>query len=93
MAANALILQIQTKKIKLKKFFYSRKVLGNISPKYPCGRGPQSAKHLLVKCCLGSQEKDEVCKEDKKKMVLGKISEEEMLTNPKFVKKTNQFIK
>ena len=49
-AASALIVQILTKKIGLKKFLYSKKVLSFNLPECPYKQGLQSPKHLLVKC-------------------------------------------
>ena len=56
--ASALIVQMQTEKIGLKKFLHSRKVPGFDSLECPCRRGLQSVKHLLVKCRLYTQKKN-----------------------------------
>ena len=92
-AASALIVQMRTEKIGLKKFLHSRKVPGFDSPECPCRRGLQSAKHLLVECRLHTQKRNRMWEEDRRKVAFGRISWEEMLTNPKFVKKAAQFMK
>ena len=92
-AASALIEQMRTEKIGLKKFLHSRKVPGFDSPECPCRRGLQSAKHLLVECLLHTQKRNRIWEEARKKVAFGRISWEEMLTKPKFVKKAAQFMK
>ena len=59
-AASALIVQMQTEKIGLKKFLHSRKVPGYDSSESPCRRGLQSAKHLLIECRLHTQKKNRI---------------------------------
>ena len=91
-AASGLIVQMRTEKIGLKKFLHSKKVPGFDSPECPCRRGLQSAKHLLVECRLHIQNTNRIWDEDRRKVAFGRISWEEMLTNPKFVKKAAQFM-
>ena len=89
-AASALIVQMRTEKIGLKKFLHSRKVPGFDSPECPCRRGLQSAKRLLVECHLHTQKRNRIWEKDRRKVAFGRISWEEM---PKFVKKAAQFMK
>ena len=90
--AGAVIVQMRTEKIGLKKFLHSKKVPGFDSPECPCRQGLQCAKHLLVKCHLHIQKKNWIWEKDWRKVVFGRISWEEMLTNPKSVKKAAQFM-
>lgn len=92
-AASALIVQMRTEKIGLKRFLHSKKVPVFDSPECPCRRGLQSAKHLLVECRLHTQKRNRIWEEDRKKGAFGRISWEEMLTHPKFAKKAAQFMK
>ena len=84
-AASILIVQMQIKKIRLKRFLYFRKFPGFDSPECTCRRGLQSIKHLLVKCRLHTQKRNPIWEKKRKKVAFGRISREEMLTNPKFV--------
>ena len=86
-AASTLIVQMRMEKIGLNKFLHSRKVPGFNSPKCPCRRGLQSAKHLLTECRLHTRERNRVWEEDRRKVLFGRIAWEEILTNPKFAKK------
>ena len=92
-AASTLIVQMRMEKIGLNKFLHSRKVPGFNSPKCPCRRGLQSAKHLLTECRLHTRERNRVWEEDRRKVPFGRIAEEEMLINPKFAKQAAQFMK
>ena len=83
-AASALIVQMRTEKIGLKKFLHSRKVPGFDSPECPRRRRMQSAKHLLVECLLHTRKRNMIWEEDR----WG-----EMLTDPKFARKAAQFMK
>ncbi len=91
-AGSALIVQMRTEKIGLKRFLHSRKVPGFDSPECPCRQGLQSAKHLLVECRLHTQKNNRIWEDNRKKVAFGRISWEEMLTNRKFVKKAAQFM-
>ena len=92
-AASALIVQMRTEKIGLKKFLHFRKVPGFDSPECPCRRGMQSAKHVLTECRAHAGERNRTWEEERRKAAFGRISWEEMLTQPKFAKKAAQFMK
>ena len=92
-AASALVVQMRTEKIGLKKFLHSRKVPGFDSPECPCRRGVQSAKHVLVECRAYTGKRNRTWEVDRRKAAFGRISWEEMLTQPKFTKKAAQFMK
>ena len=92
-AASALIVQMRTEKIGLKKFLHFKKVPGFDSPECLCRRGMQSARHLLVECRLHTRKRDMIWEEDRRKVAFGRIGWEEMLTNPKFARKAAQFMK
>ncbi len=92
-AARALVVQMRTEKIGLKKFLHSRKVPGFDSPECPCRRGMQSAKRLLVECRIYTGKKNETWEGDRRRAAFGRICWEEMLTRPGFAKKAAQFIK
>ena len=79
-AASALVVQMRTEKIGLRKFLHSRKVPGFDSPECPCRRGPQSAKHVLTECQTHTGRRNRIWEEDRRKAAFGRISWEEMLT-------------
>lgn len=58
-AASALVVQIRTEKIGLRKFLHSRKVPGFDHQKAP-GRGTQSARHILVECRMHTGKRNEI---------------------------------
>ena len=92
-AASTLIVQMRTEKIGLKKFLHFRKVPGFDSPECSCRRGLQSAKHVLTECRKHTSERNRTWQEERRKVAFGRISWEEMLTQPKFAKKAAQFMK
>ena len=92
-AASALIVQMRTEKIGLKKFLHSRKVPGFDSPECPCRRGMQSAKHLLVECRIHTGKRNKTWEGDRRRAAFGRICWEEMLTRPRFAKKAAHFMK
>ena len=92
-AASALVVQMRTEKISLKKFLPSRKVPGFESPECPCRQGLQSAMRVLTECRTHTGKRNRIWEEYRRKAAFGRISWEEMLTQPKFAKKAAQFIK
>ena len=92
-AVSALIVQMRTEKIGLRKFLHSRKVLGFDSPECPCRRGAQTAKLLLVECRIHVEKRNRTWEKERRKVAFGRISWEEMLTRPKFAKKAAQFMR
>ena len=92
-AASALIVQMRIEKIGLKNFLHFRKIPGFDSPNCPCRREMQSAKHVLTECRAHTRKKNKTWEEDRRKAAFGRIGGEEMLTQPKFAKKTAQFMK
>ena len=90
-AASSLIVQMRTEKIGLKKFLHSREVPGFDSPECPCRRGMQSAKYLLIECRMHAGKRNRTGEEDGRKAAFGRICWEEMLTHPRFAKKSRPF--
>ncbi len=56
-------------------------------------RADQSAKHVLTECRAHTRKRNRTWEEDRRKAAFGRISWEEMLTQPKFAKKAAQFMK
>ena len=73
-AASALVVQMRTEKIGLKKFLYSKKVPGFDSPECTCRRGVQSAKRMLVECRAYTREKNRTWEIDRRKAAFGRRS-------------------
>ena len=92
-AVSALIVQMRTEKVGLRKFLHSRKVPGFDSPECPCRRGMQSAKHLLIECRMHVEKRNRTWEKDRRRAAFGRIGWEEMLTRPEFAKKAAQFMK
>lgn len=92
-AASTITVQMKTEKNWPQKFLQSRKMPGFDSPVWPCRRGLQSAKHLLIECCLHTRERNRVWEEDRRKVLFGRIAWEEILINHKFAMKAAQFLK
>ena len=84
---------MRTEKSGPNNFLHFRKVPGFDSPECPCRRGVQSAKHVLVECRAYTGKRNRTWEVDRKKAAFGRISWEEMLTQPKFTKKAAQFMK
>lgn len=91
--ASILIVQMRTEKIGLEKFLHFRKVLGFDLPECSYRQALQSAKHVLMKCQKHISKRNGMWKEERRKIVFGKISWERMLIQPKFAKKDAQFMK
>lgn len=64
---SALVVQMRTQKIGLRKFLHSRKVPGYGDPKCVCGRGLQTVLHLLTECPLYYKQRGEMWNEEKRK--------------------------
>lgn len=92
-AVSALIVQMKTEKIGLRKFLNSMKVPGFDSPKCSCRRGTQIAKRLLIDCRMHAEKRDRIWERDRRKAASGRLCWEEILTRPKFAKKAAQFMK
>lgn len=71
-AASALVVQMRTEKIGLKK--HSRNVPGFDTPEQPCIRGRQSAKHVLIECRAYTGRRNRTWGEDRGKAAFGRIS-------------------
>ena len=55
---NALIVQMKTEKIGLKKFLHFKKRPGFDLPEYPCRGKMQSVKHVLIECQMHTRKRN-----------------------------------
>ncbi len=83
---RALLTQMRTEKIRLKKFLHTRKVPDFESPHRECGRGLQTARHILTICPKFIRLRRQKLKAYGKNMPFGAIGGREMLTRPAYAK-------
>lgn len=83
---------MRTEKIGLKTFLRFEKMSGVNSPKYPCRREMQFAKHELAECRAYTRKRNRIWDEERRKVAFGRISWEEMLTQSKFAEKITRFM-
>ncbi len=92
-AASSLIVQIRTGKIGLRKFSVARKVPGFDNPRCQCGRGKQSAQHMLTICPKFVKIRKEKWAAEKTRLPFGYLPGAEMLVRPGYAKISASFMK
>lgn len=65
-ATSGLIVQMRIEKIVLRKFIHARKVREFESSECPYGRGPQTAKYILIVRRIYTRERDETWEKDRR---------------------------
>ena len=63
---GALVIQMRTQKIGLRKFLYNRRVPGYEDPACDCGRGLQGVLHVLMECPLYHKQRGELWREERR---------------------------
>lgn len=90
---SALVIQMRTQKIGLRKFLFSRRVPGYEDPTCDCGRGTQGVLHLLMECPLYHRQRKELWREERRRGGWTRFDLGIILNHSKYARKAALFIK
>lgn len=89
---SALVVQMRTQKIGLRKFLYNRKVPGFDDPRCDCGRGTQNVLHLLLECPIYHRQRNETWRKEKRGKMGSGLDLKLILNDNRYARKAALFM-